>query len=274
VAIKMSERHTRRSLLTAVAAAAAGAVAASVSGARRVLAAGDDGKVLHVGDDYFDVTNPTTLWNNSGTRPVLSLFCQGTALSAGTSDGRAIEAVTPGGIGVIAFTKSGKGIFGRAETGEGVRGSSDSGTGVHGIANMTSGIAVNYPAAVLGEARLPNAGAMLANNYASNGLAVGVQGTSDSPTGLASIGWARNGGTGVSGVVGATFPTIPPRTGVYGKAPDRGGVFIGGKAQVRLVPSASATHPSSGALGDLFLDKNKRLWFCLGGKAWKRVQLV
>jgi hypothetical protein len=70
---------------------------------------------------------------------------------------------------------------------------------------------------------------MLANNYATNGLAVGIQGTSDSPTGLASIGWARKGGTGVSGVVGPTFPAIPRRTGVYGKAPDRGGVFSGGK---------------------------------------------
>jgi hypothetical protein len=42
-------------------------------------------------------------------------------------------------------------------------------------------------------------------------------------------------------------------------------------AQLRLTPSAAANHPASGVLGDLFLDKGKRLWFCKGGKEWKQI---
>jgi hypothetical protein len=48
-------------------------------------------------------------------------------------------------------------------------------------------------------------------------------------------------------------------------------VFKGGKAQLRLVPSTATTHPASGTLGDLFLDKNTRLWFCKGGSTWKQI---
>jgi hypothetical protein len=37
------------------------------------------------------------------------------------------------------------------------------------------------------------------------------------------------------------------------------------------VPSSRSTHPSSGALGDLFLDKSGRLWFCKGGTTWVKL---
>lgn len=61
-------------------------------------------------------------------------------------------------------------------------------------------------------------------------------------------------------------------TGVFGKAAKgRGVVAAGGKAQVRLVPSASVTHPATGLAGDLFLDKSHRLWFCKGGTNWKQI---
>jgi hypothetical protein len=56
-----------------------------------------------------------------------------------------------------------------------------------------------------------------------------------------------------------------------GAAPWRGGLFAGKVAQVRLLPSSSASHPSSGSLGDLFLDKGGRLWFCKGGTTWKQL---
>jgi hypothetical protein len=48
-------------------------------------------------------------------------------------------------------------------------------------------------------------------------------------------------------------------------------MFSGKLAQVRLLPSGAASHPSSGALGDLFLDKVKRLWFCKGGTGCKQI---
>ena len=46
--------------------------------------------------------------------------------------------------------------------------------------------------------------------------------------------------------------------------------FVGKKAQVNLQPSAAATHPASGQAGDLFVDKNHRLWFCKGA-TWKQL---
>jgi hypothetical protein len=51
----------------------------------------------------------------------------------------------------------------------------------------------------------------------------------------------------------------------------RGAVLTGAKAQLRLTPSGANTHPASGFVGDLFLDKHKRLWLCKGGTAWTRL---
>ena len=43
------------------------------------------------------------------------------------------------------------------------------------------------------------------------------------------------------------------------------GAVLGSKvAQLRLIPDAGATHPTS-ATGDLTVDKKGRLWFCNGG---------
>jgi hypothetical protein len=74
----------------------------------------------------------------------------------------------------------------------------------------------------------------------------------------------------------------PNRVGVFGQsesnygvrgesAKGRGGLFKGRKAQLRLQPSTASSHPSSGAMGDLFVDKRGRLWFCKGGKAWRQL---
>lgn len=52
---------------------------------------------------------------------------------------------------------------------------------------------------------------------------------------------------------------------------DRGGHFSGTEAQVRLQPSGRATHPNKGRKGDLFVDRAARLWFCKGGRNWKRM---
>jgi hypothetical protein len=42
-------------------------------------------------------------------------------------------------------------------------------------------------------------------------------------------------------------------------------------AQLRLQASAASNHPRSGVLGDLFLDRTARLWFCKGGTSWKQI---
>jgi hypothetical protein len=95
--------------------------------------------------------------------------------------------------------------------------------------------------------------------------------------------------TGIQGysAPGANPPGPPPaKTGLYGYAAQdasavgvrgestvgRGGRFRGNKAQIRLDPSSAATHPSSGAKGDLFVDASGRLWFCKGSTNW--VQLA
>lgn len=50
------------------------------------------------------------------------------------------------------------------------------------------------------------------------------------------------------------------------------GVYAAGKlAQLRLQPAAAATHPTTGAAGDFFVDRSKRLWFCKGGTRWVQV---
>jgi hypothetical protein len=51
----------------------------------------------------------------------------------------------------------------------------------------------------------------------------------------------------------------------------RGAVFTGPRAQVKLTPDTSASHPHRGQAGDLFVDKSHRLWFCKGGTTWKQI---
>jgi hypothetical protein len=51
----------------------------------------------------------------------------------------------------------------------------------------------------------------------------------------------------------------------------RGGVFSGGAAQIRLLPSSSAEPPETGVSGDLFLDQSCRLWLYRGELGWARI---
>lgn len=142
-----------------------------------------------------------------------------------------------------------------------------------------------------------------ARTYSSAGRAVfgwslssaggtGVWGQTNAGAGAAVRGYAWDGdgtsghfGTGVIGTSGShAFPPPAGRanTGVMGVSPTgtggyfastsgRGGIFKGGAAQLRLVASSSVTHPGSGQVGDLFVDKSKRLWFCKGGTTWKQL---
>lgn len=79
------------------------------------------------------------------------------------------------------------------------------------------------------------------------------------PANTASVVFASTNGTG---------NVVEARTSGMGRA----GVFQGGVAQVRLVPSTlGPTHPTTGARGDLFCDKYGRLWFCKGGTTWTQL---
>jgi hypothetical protein len=267
-------RRSRRSLLTGAAGAAVATTAAAIAAPLTALAAGSDGSAIRVGDQYSDVRTPTLLENRTNNNTVFLAFSDGS--------GTAIIGSSGADIGVYGTSLSAEGVYGFSSTGTGVTGSSDSGDGVfgkstgiaiHGLAKPASGT----PIGVFGETHADNAVAVLGNNYAKSGLAQGVQGTSDSPVGYATTGWARTTGTGVIGVSSPVFPkaSVPASTGVYGYAyQGRGVVAAGTKAQLRLVPSSATTHPARGAAGDFFMDKSHRLWVCLGGTTWKRVQLV
>jgi hypothetical protein len=77
VAIDVSVRHSRRSLLVGVVGAVAGAAAATLAGAQAVFAAGDDGKAIHIGDSFIDVQSATYLSNQATGANVLVLRTQG-----------------------------------------------------------------------------------------------------------------------------------------------------------------------------------------------------
>lgn len=90
---------------------------------------------------------------------------------------------------------------------------------------------------------------------------VGAWGGSDSGTGVVGD---SDSGTGVRGQSLGGY-------GLSGQGPRGGGEFSGLEAQVRLVPSGLSRHPESGRAGELFVDRQNRLWFCRGGKRWFRL---
>jgi hypothetical protein len=114
MAIDTLAPRSRRSLLTGVAAGLAGVAAATLAGAQRVLAAGDDGTAIHVADIYDDVRNTTRLVNNTNNQP---------ALRVGSNQG---------GDGISAFSHTGDALSGESDSRDGVYGHADTGTGVHG----------------------------------------------------------------------------------------------------------------------------------------------
>jgi len=263
MAIDTSALTSRRSLLVGALGGTAAAIAASVAGAQRVLAAGSDGTPILVAGIYDDATDTTRIVNNTNVQPAFRVGNNqgGTGLEAFSGTGTGVLG-SGNGIGVRGFTNDGKGVQADCYGATAM--------GVHSLSHSVAGTTYS----VLSEAWSPAGLAVLGNNYATTGHAQGVQGTSDSPQGYASTGWARHGGTGIVGASGPTFPngSVPANTGVYGYGQTgRGGVFQGKAAQVRLVPSTATSHPASGAAGDLFLDKSRRLWLCKGGATWKLI---
>jgi hypothetical protein len=137
-------------------------------------------------------------------------------------------------------TGSGSGVDGSSQSGPGIEGYSGSGQGVYGSSLLGVG--------VFGEAL----------NAGTNSIK----------------GLKQNAGTAVWGDIQATLSNDGAVVGTTNDGESvnaRGGRFVGKKAQIRLDPSTATTHPSSGAAGDIFLDKSKRLWFCKGGTTWVKL---
>jgi len=156
-------------------------------------------------------------------------------------------------------TGASRALYGQSQSGTAVMGASNTGDAMYAHSISGYGLKVesvhNYGIAAQSD-----------ENYAVYGTSVtsyALVGLSDSSIGV--VGMSSTGG-GVFGQAGSTAP------GVEGRSSEgRGGLFGGKAAQVRLVPSAAASHPSSGAAGDIFLDKSKRLWLCKGGTNWVRL---
>jgi len=270
-----------------MAASAASAVASPLV----AKAAGSDGATIHVGDQLKDVRSTTNLKNVTTADPVIHLYNGkgGIALHGQTETGPAVvgtnhsqdHAATEGsntvGCGVLGFSgpvrpssvPKSTGVYGRSEVAKGfgvIGEATNTSTEVYGVEGLVSG---SLGRGVFGWSLSESSGG------------TGVWGQSDSPDGVGVKGYAWDGfggsrkfGTGVMGASGST--SLPPRglpnTGVYGiGVGGRGGVFQGDKAPVRLVPSKTATHPLSGAAGDLFVDKDNRLWFCRGARNWVKI---
>ena len=158
------------------------------------------------------------------------------------------------------------GFSGGSDVGFGIKGSSDENTGIWGSSEATNkpgilGLSSGNSTGVQGHSGDDNNPASPPQKtgvfgYANqDALSVGVRGGSPVGTGIFGV---SDSGVAVKGHSGA----------------GRGGQFAGATAQLRLVPSSAGSHPSSGVAGDLFVDNSHRLWFCLGGTTWKRVQLV
>jgi hypothetical protein len=260
--------RSRRAVLTA----AAGAVgAAAIQAIAKPLEA--DATINHevlVNDE----TAATVLEVSSNQQSGFPNSGKGTAISAFSSTGTGINAVSGiGGIGVSGLSGSdGYGVYGNGGA-AGVYGTvedfrTDS-FGVQGVRSRDVDGNVTGGAGVYGE----NEDGDGIHGVSSGGGGTGVKG--EGTFGVLGIS-ATTGGFGVWGQHTSSGPGVNGDSnsgpGVHGKSTSGyGGVFEGGKAQLRLKPSSAATHPPSGALGDLFLDKNKRLWFCKGGTTWKQL---
>jgi hypothetical protein len=240
---------SRRALLGGLFGSFVGAVAATL-GRAYPTAAG----VTYVELGTINDADYTTQFNTSAT--------EWGALWAKAAAGTALYAAATSGAGILATSESGDGVAGSTTSGTAGDFLSTSGKGVVGGSTSDNGV------------------------WASSCEKTAVWAQSQSPDEAAVYGWAVTDTAGVLGHSGLTaFPTSPKKTGVFGYAAQdatavgvrgtspagRGGVFKGGTAQLKLAPSTSATHPSTGQRGDLFVDSPGRLWFCKGSTTWRQL---
>jgi hypothetical protein len=271
-------KSSRRALLGAAAGAAAATVVSAVA---RPLTA--DATTDHV--SYLNNENDNTIvsarsveragFNGSGAGIAVYGFSESSTAVRGQSHaGYGVYGSTRSGdAGVYGFSASNTGVYGKSTSASGVIGRSTSATGVYGFS--TSGNAV---------AGFTTSGEGVNGTSSSGSGVVGINSSTSRP---AVQGSNSGGNTGVQGYSGSDNPppSSPANTGVHGSADKdataigvrgasskgRGGLFTGALANVRLAPSSSATHPSSGQQGDLFVDASSNLWFCKGAATWVKL---
>ena len=260
--------RSRRALLLGAAGGLA-ALAAQAVGRPIGATAGQDPVLLNVENSGF--LNPTKIRTTQASGAFEGISQYGPALRGHSQDGDGVAGygygLTGRGVvghgslkeGVYGDSEASSGVYGKSTSGFGVRAKSKTNTGVHGASESGYGIQGDSPS---------NYGV-----YGTSGSSYAVVGLSGSSIGVAGFGDSGEGVYGMSasanGVHGFTSGTA---AGVLGEsALGRGGRFKGKKAQIRLEPSTAATHPDSGAAGDIFVDASKRVWFCKGGDTWVRL---
>jgi hypothetical protein len=204
------------------------------------------------------------------------------------------------GRGVAGF--GGVGVWGSGSR-FGVEGDTEYGTaGVVGRADaLPAGGGTGAPYGVLGEAVTVNGTGVEGRATAATGSTRGVTGVSASRAGTGVLGRATATEGETYGVFGAV--TSPQGYGVYsdgrakvagllevtrqvraqrvvarakgavaldGRSEEgRGAVLAGKVAHLRLLPRAG--RPARGEVGDIFVDRAARLWFCKGGTNWRQL---
>lgn len=172
-----------------------------------------------------------------GSAVLIDAMGAGTALTITTTDG-AFD--TPNGPTTIL---PGVGIDVSTVTGNAVRASSEqTAVAIESTSTTSSADAVTID--YEGTSRALYAQSHLTTNI--NGTITGV----NEGHGIGVWGEQRNNTGSGFGVVGV------------GGTLGRGAQFTGGAAPVRMVPSSAASHPSTGKVGDFFVDASARLWFC------------
>lgn len=201
-----------------------------------------------------DANAATELHSTTNGATLVPLFHVNGATLSGTSTTMIVDG--PGSIAGIALrvngNQGGTGVIASAANGPsgtvGLALSASGSNGAHGInASSDKGVAV----------------------AASSTSGQGVNGHSTSNTGVAGSSVAGVGVSGNSSSKAGVAGTSVKAAGVTGKG-TRGGIFAGPLANVQLTPHTGA-HPTSGAAGDLFVDKAHHLWFCHGGTSWTKL---
>ncbi|MDT5049734.1 MAG: hypothetical protein QOG75_5632 [Mycobacterium sp.] len=276
---------SRRNLLRAAPVAAAGGVIAAMSASPAAAttgqplllgqynsATGSDETHLETplsvdGDFWFSRVTSTGFTVNEGNGAAVSVqdLSGGTSLdvAGGSAEGSNGDAIHGHAAGAVALAARAIDIFPRFSTvlqlGTAITAAAQAG---HAIVAATTSTTTTEDAVTIDYAGKSRALYAQSHNAANiNGTITGV----NEGHGIGVWGEQRNNtGAGI-GMVGV------------GGTQGRGAQFTGGVAQARLVPGASASHPTTGKTGDLYVDSAVRLWFCTkasaGGSAavWKQI---
>lgn len=234
------QQFSRRRLLSKAAAAAVGTVAAGALLARDAgVARADHGftNMINAGRINVDIVRAA----NSNADITLLATARHTAIWAKSNrldeGGTGVFGTSAGlGRGVWGLCDKGLGVYGKGQTGVLGEASGLFGPGVSGQNPNAVGVSGKGKIGVVGQSSEPGAPGVYAQHIGPGGI--GVRGD------------ANNDGYG--------------------------GLFRGGKAQLRLLPAASAGRPTTGThnVGELFMDSGGALFICTAQGTpgtWRRV---